>query len=87
MYYDASHAAGCMASVVIIRRASHNGSAHARRSLSTLASIVLVGMCVAAVPVLTIFLFNDDNSLPHDDSDPLTQPLAAAQKDPGLRAY
>ena len=55
----------------------------ARRSLSTLASIVLVGMGIAVVPVLTIFLFNDDNSLAHDD-EPLVQPLTA-QKDPGGR--
>lgn len=41
-------------------------------------------MGVAVVPVLTIFLFNDDNSLPHDSDDALMQPLAA-QKDPGAR--
>ena len=54
----------------------------ARRSVSTLGWIVLVGMGVAVVPVLTIFLFNDDNSLPHDSEHPLAQPLAAP-KDPG----
>jgi hypothetical protein len=54
------------------------------RSLSTLGWIVLVGMGVAVVPVLTIFLFNDDNSLPHDSEHPLAQPLAAP-KDPGAK--
>ena len=52
------------------------------RSLSTLSTIVLVGMGIAVIPVLTIFMFNDDNSLT-TESCPLEEPMLAPQKDTG----
>ncbi|BDA40768.1 probableE424 Na(+), Li(+), K(+)/H(+) antiporter at N-terminal half [Coccomyxa sp. Obi] len=43
-------------------------------SLRTLGAVVLIGMAVALIPICTIFMFNDDNSL-DSETAPITQSL------------
>ncbi|KAK9916421.1 hypothetical protein WJX75_002413 [Coccomyxa subellipsoidea] len=43
-------------------------------SLHTLATVVLIGMAVALIPICTVFMFNDDNSL-DSEASPITDAL------------
>ncbi len=51
-------------------------------SLHTLGAVVLIGMAVALVPICTIFMFNDDNSL-DAEAGPITEALLQPHKDVG----
>ncbi len=50
-------------------------------SLHTLGAVVLIGMAVAVIPICTIFMFNDDNSL-DSETAPIMQSLLS-EKDRG----
>lgn len=50
-------------------------------SLHTLGTVVLIGMAVAVIPICTVFMFNDDNSL-DSEASPITDALLP-EKDVG----